>query len=78
MTQQNSNATPKRSKSLLKKESRPVRTDVSLTADLLSVASQASQTTPDYAQEVHERAETVTTLLSAILERPTTVRRWRH
>jgi hypothetical protein len=76
MSQQNSTATPERGKSLLKKESLPVRTDVSPTTDLLSPASQASQTTPGYAQEVHERAETVTTLLAGILARPTQVRRW--
>ncbi len=76
MIQQNSTAMPERSKSLLKKESRPVRNDVSPAADPLSAASQASQTTPDFAQEVHERAETVTTLLSGILARPTQIRRW--
>jgi hypothetical protein len=76
MTPQKSRVQPERSPGSLKRENGPVRLDVVPAEASFSQASQVATAEPDFAEEVHERAETVTTLLAGILARPTQVRRW--
>ena len=73
MIPQNSRATPERSRDSLKKEGGPVRVLADSNESLVQ-GSQFSPTEPDFAEEVHNRAETVTSLLANILARPTPLR----